>query len=447
MAGSQRLMRSILPAIWACAVITTPVPSQLQAQNYGAAPPGYGTTDEVEGLPVIEGDAMVGQEGQTYGRYREPAPPPFDFWQPTWMPCQSLRTNRSLVLGHLWFGMDILGWSTKGVHAPPLLTTSPIGTAIADAGIIGQGQTRVLFGDEFLHNEMRPGGRLTIGWWFDPNQTSGIEWHYFELDGQNIVYNAAAADGSGILARPIINADTSVNDAVLIAFPDLLDGAIRIASDLQLTSTGIIFRDLLWATEFSRIDYLVGYRHTHLFDRLRTDEVLLSLDDASGFTAGALVRRTDQFRAVNQFDGADLGLKGWWSKNGKLAVTGLAKIALGASNNNVIINGFTFVDGVGSEGGVLAQSANIGRRARQEFGIVSEVGLGLEWQPACFWKFNLGYTWFYWSKVARAMDHVSTVVDPDELAPGGDPCACSDFRFRVSSFWAQGLNAGFTYQF
>jgi hypothetical protein len=45
------------------------------------------------------------------------------------------------------------------------------------------------------------------------------------------------------------------------------------------------------------------------------------------------------------------------------------------------------------------------------------------------------------------MDHVSTVVDPDELAPGGDPCACSDFRFRVSSFWAQGLNAGFTYQF
>jgi hypothetical protein len=423
---------------------------ELRAQSDGGVLFSIEPSDSgaIESLPAAPAAESLERPGQSYGRYTEPPPPPFDFWQPTWMPCQSLRTNRSLVLGHLYWGAEILGWSTKGVHAPALLTTSPIGTPIADAGIIGQGQTRVLFGDEFLHNEMRPGGRLTIGWWFDPNQYSGIEWHYFELDGQNIVYNAVAADGSGILARPIINADTGDNDAVLIAFPGVLDGAIRISSNLQLTSTGIILRDLLWGGPFARLDYLVGYRHTHLFDSLRTDEVLDSLDDSSGFDEGVLVRRTDQFRAVNQFDGADFGLKGWWSKNGKLAVTGLAKIAVGASNNNVMINGFTLIDGAGSDGGVLTQSHNIGRRARQEFGIVSEVGIGLEWQPACFWKFNLGYTWFYWSKVARAMDHVNTVVDPDEIAPGNPGvCTCPDFRFRISSFWAQGLNAGFTYQF
>src|SRR5262245_57978364 len=55
-----------------------------------------------------------------YHRYDEPPPPPFEP-PPTWAPCQSLRVNRSLVLGHLWFGMDILGWSTKGVHAPPIV--------------------------------------------------------------------------------------------------------------------------------------------------------------------------------------------------------------------------------------------------------------------------------------------------------------------------------------
>src|SRR5438105_3700112 len=33
--------------------------------------------------------------------------------------------------GRLWFDIDILGWATKGVHAPPLATTSPPGTVRA----------------------------------------------------------------------------------------------------------------------------------------------------------------------------------------------------------------------------------------------------------------------------------------------------------------------------
>src|SRR5262249_41850608 len=151
------------------------------------------------------------------------------------------------------------------------------------------------------------------------------------------------------------------------------------------------------------------------------NESLTSLDDASGFTEGTHVTRVDQFRAVNQFDGADLGLKGWWSRTGTLAVTGLAKVALGASNNDVIINGFTKqVNGrttTTTQGGVLALPSNIGRRAQQEFGVVSEMSLGLEWQPVCLWKFNLGYTWFYWSDVARAVSQIDTTVDTSQLAP------------------------------
>jgi hypothetical protein len=381
-------------------------------------------------------------------RYDEPPPPPFDYWQPTWMPCQSLRTNRSLVLGHLYFGMDILGWSTKGVHAPPLVTAG----SLASEGIIGQGNTHVLFGDQFIQNEMRPGGRLTIGWWFDPNQYSGVEFQYFELDGQNIRFNAAASGGNSILGRPIIDATSGLNAAVPTA-SDTLSGSIQVGSDLQLTSTSILFRDLFWANQFSRVDYLIGYRHTHLYDRLRTDEKLTSLDDASGFTAGDAIKRVDQFRAVNQFDGLDLGLKGWWSRTGTLAITGLAKVALGASNNNVIINGFT-TDGTGrnattTQGGVLALPSNIGRRAQQEFGVVSEVGLGLEWKPICYWKFSLGYTWFYWSDVARALNQVDRTIDPSQLAPTNSTvnCGCPAFHLHNTSFWAQGINGGFTYQF
>jgi hypothetical protein len=201
------------------------------------------------------------------------------------------------------------------------------------------------------------------------------------------------------------------------------------------------------------VDYLVGYRHAHLFDNLRVDENLTSLDASSGFDADDEIFRRDQFRAVNQFDGADLGLRGWWSRSGKLAVTGLAKIALGAANSNVIIDGFTAINPAGpgpgtvTQGGVLALPSNIGRQAQKEFGIVSEVGLGLEWLPICQYKFSLGYTWFYWSDVARAMDQIDRTVDTGQLAPGNAPGGRPAFNLRTTSFWAQGLTAGFVYQF
>jgi len=191
--------------------------------------------------------------------------------------------------------------------------------------------------------------------------------------------------------------------------------------------------------------------HTHLYDRLRTDESLTALAGNPDFTSGDRITRVDQFRTVNQFDGADLGLKGWWSNNGKLAVTTLSKIAIGANNNNVIINGFNIVRSGNSRdanpGGVLALPSNIGRHAQQQFGIVSEIGIGLEWQPVCLWKFNLGYTWFYWSEVARALSQVDTTVDTSQLAPTLGTGSQPAFHLHTTSFWAQGLNAGFTYQF
>ena len=411
----------------------------------GQFPPGV-----FDSLPQADGQTIVDAESPPYARYDEPPPPPFDYWQPTWMPCQSLRANRSLVLGHLYWGAEILGWSTKGVHVPPLVTAS----SPADGGVIGQGNTRILFGEEWQQNELRPGGRLTIGWWFNPNQYRGIEWHYFELDGQNIRFNAAETNGAanGILARPIIDPNTAGNAAVIIASGDQ-NGSIRVASDLQLTSTGILFRDLFWASPYARVDYLVGYRHTHLFDRLRTEESLTALAGNPDFTAGQHITRVDLFRAVNQFDGADFGLKSWWSNDGKLAVTGLAKIAIGASNNDVIISGYTQT-GSGrnvqaTQGGVLALPSNIGRRAQQEFGYVTEIGGGLEWQPICYWKFSLGYTWFYWSEVARAISQIDRTVDTTQLAPTNSTtnCGCPAFHMHTTSFWAQGLNAGFSYQF
>lgn len=412
-------------AIW---LVAGPLLAQSMRTNAAVMrqPPSTPYTEEF--LP----EGQLPGEIAAPGRYSEPPPPPYDYWQPTWMPCQTLRTNRSLVLGHLWFGMDIMGWSTKGVHAPPLLAS---------------GQT-TLVGDEFWHDEFRPGGKLTLGWWFDPNQYSGLEFHYFELDGLDIdVVN----DGAN-LSRPVLEPGTGANTAVPSTASGLLEGDVRILSNLQLTSSGMIFRKLFWASPYARFDYLVGYRHALLSDNLRVIENLVALDDIPGsFNEDDEIRRVDQFRAVNQFNGADLGLRGWWSPTGKLAVTSLAKVALGAANSEIIVNGFTEVDSGGStttsQGGVLALPSNIGSRGRQEFGVVSEVGLGLEWLPMCQVRLSLGYTWFYWSDVARAVAHVDRTVDTDQLAPTSGSGNRPSLDLQTTSFWAQGLNAGFVYEF
>lgn len=376
-------------------------------------------------------------EEERPGRFAEPPPPPYNPWPPTWLPCQSLRSNRSHVLGHLYFGMDIMGWATKGVQAPALITSSPLGTASTEAGVLGEAGTTVLFGGDYQQDEMRPGGKLTIGWWFDIEQTHGIEWHYFELDGHNHRFNQTVEEGDGILARPYIDATTGDESSLLVSFPGQSGGQIRAWSDLQLTSTGILYRDQFWGGQFARVDYLIGYRHTHLYDRLR---ILQSIDDGSTVST-----RNDSFRSFNSFDGLDLGLRSWWSRNGKLALTGLAKVALGASNTNVVVQGSSENDTAPNQG-FLALQSNLGGHPHQDFGIVSEVGLGLEWNPVCQLRLSLGYTWFYWTEVARALDHVDRTLDLDQLTTG-TPSNRPDFDLNLTSFWAQGMNAGFTYEF
>jgi hypothetical protein len=442
--GPQRVGRFLLlGAAWlAAAGGISPATAQEAPPLPGAAP----ATEEFGPLAGMPGVTPPG--GSPYiddpaiprpPRYYEPQLPPVDYWQPTWMPCQSLRTNRSLVLGHLYFGMDILGWSTKGVHAPALVTSN--------------GAT--VFGNEFLQNELRPGGRLTIGWWFDPNQHSGVEFQYFELDGQNLNFNASSGAGGPLLQRPIIDAATALPAAVLIADGLNQRGDISVTGNLQLTSTGILYRKLFWSSDYARVDYLAGYRHTHLFDSLGTVEHLATTNAAAGigaFPANTTATRIDHFRAVNQFDGADLGVRGWWSRNGTLAITSLAKVAVGATNRTVLIEGRTTsrtgnTTATPINGGVLALPSNAGAYPQQDIGVVGELGLGLEWQPICFWKFSLGYTWFYWSDVARAINQIDTTVATQQMAPTGQPGTQPVFNMNTTNFWAQGLTAGFQYQF
>src|SRR5262245_8106792 len=57
--------------------------------------------------------------------------------------------------GCVWASAEYLLWWTKGDRLPPLLTTSPVGTPLANAGVLGRPGTSVLFGDERVNDDAR----------------------------------------------------------------------------------------------------------------------------------------------------------------------------------------------------------------------------------------------------------------------------------------------------
>src|SRR5229473_881549 len=113
--------------------------------------------------------------------------------------------------GQFWVGMDYLAWSVKGDRLPPLVTTSPAGTPLAQAGVLGPPGTTVLFGDSSVNGGWRSGGQLRAGYWFDPKHKTGIEANFFGLERASSGFNANSA-GTPILARPFLDATTNLQN-------------------------------------------------------------------------------------------------------------------------------------------------------------------------------------------------------------------------------------------
>ena len=127
--------------------------------------------------------------------------------------CRYSRVYRSEILGRLWFRGEVLGWSTKGVKLPALVTTGPLDD---DA-------TLILFGDSVIHDEMKPGGRLTLGWWWDPRQLGGVEASYLGLSSKELRHQSKGL-GEAIIARPYWDVAACQQDAEVVAYPGILDG-------------------------------------------------------------------------------------------------------------------------------------------------------------------------------------------------------------------------------
>ncbi len=366
---------------------------------------------------------------------------------PDW--CGPCRPCYSPLHNRLWVRGEYLLWWTQGSSLPPLVTTSTSGTDPRVAGVLGQAGTSILFGNSTVNTDANSGWRVALGYWFDDCQCTGIEAGYLGF-GQEATRFSASSQDTPILARPFYDTQYSVQSAMLAAHPDFLEGSVSCGLTSRLQAVDVLLRRNIFQRDCDRMDFLIGWRFAQMDENLRIDQFSQWTQSQGPVVVGATKSLYDLFDAQNQFNGAELGFV-YREYVGRWSLEALMKIGLGRTNSRVIIDGrtTTTVPGQGSStfvGDLLAQETNIGQYSKSQFAVVPELGVTLGYDLTCRLRATFGYTFLYWSQVARPANQLDTNASqlPPETPTGSHQPA---FAFNMSDYWAQGMNFGLEYRF
>jgi hypothetical protein len=280
--------------------------------------------------------------------------------------------------------------------------------------------------------------------------------------------------------------DLSSQDSVGNPF---LIGSIGIHSDIQV-----------WGTEFNviahsirtaerSVDLLLGFRSLTLNENLTITQTIVPAQDGditlqfptvgqgagSYFfgVAGNPVYVFDSFSARNQFYGPQLGGRFRWDL-GRWTADLSAKVAVGVTHQQVTIDGASaatlainpntgaLAPNLVTPGGMFALQGNIGSFSQNQFTIVPEIGLNLNYALTSWLHIRAGYSALYWSNVARPGAQFDSSLNakliptgallPSNPSPVGAFLPGSEqgrpyFVFRDTAFWAQGVSFGVEFRY
>ncbi|MBN1395460.1 MAG: BBP7 family outer membrane beta-barrel protein [Pirellulales bacterium] len=367
--------------------------------------------------------------------------------------------------GRFWLRADYLMWWTNGMELPPLVTTSPIGTPVADAGVLPAAS--VLYGDSTVCTRDRSGWRTTFGLWLDNCHTWGVEGDYFAL-GREATHYSQYSTGNPILARPFYDVENIKQNRELVSYPDAAEGTVSVDAKDYFNSAGVALSYNLCCCDgcdgcdtcndscclpmlsCCRSDLILGYRYYRYSDSILIAEDVRILEE--GPTENYRLQVEDKFRARNVFHGSEIGLRNVIYR-GRWSFEILTKIALGRTRQTVNIDGQTIVTppdsaSVTRDGGVLAVRSNEGTYTNDEFTMIPQLGIDLGYQINENWRAYVGYNILYWACIVHASEQIDLNVDPRNIPEVQDPALpFPEFPGKKSSFWAQGLNVGLEMRF
>ncbi len=349
-----------------------------------------------------------------------------------------------------WARVEYLMWFSRGRNAPPLVTTSP--DTIVDptqAGVIGADTSVLYGGDEPIGEDMRSGGRISLGRLLADERT-WLEGRFWGVEDSTERF-FMGSNGSPILARPFFNAVLGVEDALLVAFPGVATGgSVNVLAKNDMLSAEAWLRRTWCDCGHLRLDLLAGYQFARIDDFLSINSTLTSIDPLAAVPVNTVISATDAFGTQNEFHGLSLGFlletrKDCWS----LEVLG--KIGLGNMRQQVSIAGTTNTDppagpAVQTAGGLLALPSNIGVYHGNRFTVVPELNLNVAYNFSPTWKIFAGYTVIYYSNAVLAGNQIDRAVNLSQVpGPPVGPLR-PEFSYVNSDFLIQGINLGAEYR-
>jgi hypothetical protein len=290
--------------------------------------------------------------------------------------------------------------------------------------------------------------------WLDDDRSLGAEFCFLGLSGDDTRYSAAS-NGSPILARPFFNVNTSAEDKALVAFPNVVDGTIDVATSSELYSASALLRYGWRRGGAGSVDVLGGYRFFRYREGLGISEALISRDPTIPVQIGTEIDDFDAFDAETDFHGGEIGLAAALVQ-GAFSLDVATRLGIGAVRQQVDVRGSTVVTTPGDPpgppipGGVLALSSNIGSFTRDRFALLPELDLTLNCQLTDCLTLSAGYSLLYLTEVVRTGDQIDYSINPT-LLPNFPGPVTGDVRpapqVKSTSLWAQGITLGAVLQF
>ncbi len=349
--------------------------------------------------------------------------------------------------GRLWVRGEYLLWWTKGMDLPPLLSLSTT----------SGGTSQSVIGDETIGDRARSGWRITFG--LRPTECTpwGAEVTYFQLGPKSFGSYVEGDGESTILTRPFYNLSTGEADVHEIANMSGLAGSLSLGVETKFNGVEVLFRRRVMDWCVASVDFLAGWRYNQLSDELdiyeNIPEIVGTYVDIDGTTleAGSSLRRLDQFRTRNIFNGGELGFT-TEMQHCRWSIEAMMKIAFGSTQSRVSVAGSTRrtpVESTSSQtlsSGMLALPSNEGVYTQSSFTMIPELGLTVGYDLTCRLRATFGYSVIYWGQVVRAGDQINLDINPTQLSTLTG-LARPNPPFSTTDFWAQGMNFGLEYHF
>jgi hypothetical protein len=340
------------------------------------------------------------------------------------------------------FRLEWLGWFSRGRNAPPLVTTSPVNTAQAQAGILGLASTTTIYGNDPIGTDLRNGGRITYSRLLGDGCTTGT-FRFWGLSNAAETFSTTTLNNP-IIARPYFDATLGTGNAFLVSYPGLTSGSIIVTSKNSLFGLDAWGSRNWYNDGGSSIDILGGYQFTRMDDSINIFSTSTTI--GGNLPPGSQLNVTDNFRTRNEFNGGSLGFLAR-SYRGPITLEGLAKVALGNMRESVIVNGATAITPPGggtltSASGLYAQPTNIGTQHHDHFAYVPEVNVNLIYNISPQFRALVGYSFIYWNHVVLAGNQIDTNLTtplPSATAPPAP-------KFQRTDFWVQGISLGGEYR-